>query len=88
MVVNMYKLITNQYKQFFDYNNCFHLLNQTDKILYLNEDTNETREILIEAQKINVEDFSEGNEEETVFVFVPEVAELQYYVTRVKNILE
>ena len=83
----MYKLITNQYKQFFNYKNCFHLSNQSDKVQYLNEDTAELKEVLVETQRINVEDFLEGNEEESVFVFVPEIAQLQYYVVRVKNII-
>lgn len=84
----MYKLITNQYLKFFEYTNSFHLPEQSGKVFYLNEETGDVKEIEVETRRINVEDFVEGNEEESVFVFVPEIAELQYYVVRVKNILE
>jgi len=48
-----------------------------------------TKECYIhETNKINVEDFVEGNGQEAVFVCVPEISELQYFVTRIQTVIE
>ena len=84
----MYTLITNQYRKFFEYQNSFHFPEQSGIITYLNEETGDTKEVEIETQQTNIEDFTEGNEEESVLIYVPEIPELQYYVLRVKNNIE
>jgi hypothetical protein len=76
------------FRPFFNYENSFHLNNKFDKVYYLSDDYEELKEVDVETNKINVEDFVEGNEQEAVFVCVPEISELQYFVTRIQTVIE
>lgn len=78
-----YPVSNFNFSKFFDYNNCFHLKSVIDKIYYISDDYKDIKELTIELEQINYEDFTEGNEQEAIFVYVPEIAELKYFIKKV-----